>query len=62
MAQVDVLAKLGASVSVFILGENPRLAAFVDLMARRSGGRVIAPDLDGLGAAVVSDYLSGRRR
>ena len=62
MAQVDALAKLGASVSVFILGEDPRLAAFVDLMARRSGGRVIAPDLDGLGAAVVSDYLSGRRR
>ncbi|WP_227982632.1 vWA domain-containing protein [Nocardia spumae] len=62
MAQVDTLAKLGASVSVFVLGENPRLAAFVDLMARRSGGRVIAPDLDGLGAAVVSDYLRGRRR
>ncbi|NKY87798.1 vWA domain-containing protein [Nocardia veterana] len=62
LAQVDALAKLGASVSVFILGENPRLAAFVDLMARRSGGRVIAPELDGLGAAVVSDYLHGRRR
>ncbi|MEU6563080.1 vWA domain-containing protein [Nocardia nova] len=62
LAQVDALAKLGASVSVFVLGENPRLAAFVDLMARRSGGRVVAPDLDGLGAAVVSDYLSGRRR
>ena len=62
LAQVDALAKLGASVSVFVLGENPRLAAFVDLMARRSGGRVIAPDLEGLGAAVVSDYLGGRRR
>ncbi|WP_454195320.1 vWA domain-containing protein [Nocardia sp. Marseille-Q1738] len=61
MAQVDALAKLGASVTVFMLGDNPRLAAFVDLMARRSGGRVVAPDLDGLGAAVVSDYLRGRR-
>lgn len=61
MAQVDSLARLGASVSVFVLGENPRLAAFVDLIARRGGGRVIAPDLDGLGAAVVSDYLRGRR-
>ncbi|MEU2035524.1 VWA domain-containing protein [Nocardia amamiensis] len=61
MAQVDALAKLGASVTVFMLGENPRLATFVDLMARRSGGRVVAPDLDGLGAAVVSDYLRGRR-
>ncbi|MBF6300728.1 VWA domain-containing protein [Nocardia amamiensis] len=62
MAQVDALAKLGASVTVFMLGDDPRLAAFVDLMARRGGGRVVAPDLDGLGAAVVSDYLRGRRR
>ncbi|MGY2124948.1 VWA domain-containing protein [Nocardia gipuzkoensis] len=61
MAQVDALAKLGASVTVFMLGDDPRLAAFVDLVARRSGGRVVAPDLDGLGAAVVSDYLRGRR-
>ena len=44
------------------VGEEPRLAAFVDLVARRSGGRVVAPDLDGLGAAVVSDYLRGRRQ
>ncbi|MFI5719889.1 hypothetical protein [Nocardia sp. NPDC051750] len=62
MVQVDSLAKLGASISVFMLGEQPRLAAFVDMVARRSGGRVVAPDLDGLGAAVVSDYLRGRRR
>ncbi|WP_411550483.1 vWA domain-containing protein, partial [Nocardia jinanensis] len=62
VAQVDSLARSGASVSVFMLGEEPRLAAFVDLVARRSGGRVVAPDLDGLGAAVVSDYLRGRRR
>ncbi|HEX7662103.1 MAG TPA: VWA domain-containing protein [Pseudonocardiaceae bacterium] len=62
MAEVDGLAKLGASISVFMLGEDPRLAAFVDLVARRGGGRVVAPDLDGLGAAVVSDYLRGRRR
>ncbi|MCX0271250.1 VWA domain-containing protein [Nocardia zapadnayensis] len=61
MTQVDSLARLGASISVFMLGEEPRLAAFVDLVARRSGGRVVAPDLDGLGAAVVSDYLRGRR-
>ncbi|WP_433733668.1 hypothetical protein ACQP0C_15970 [Nocardia sp. CA-129566] len=61
MAQVDALAKLGASVTVFMLGDDPSLAAFVDLVARRSGGRVVAPDLDGLGAAVVSDYLRGRR-
>ncbi|RLK59375.1 vWA domain-containing protein [Actinokineospora cianjurensis] len=62
LAEVDSLAKLGASVTVFMLGEDPSLAAFVDLVARRGGGRVVAPDLDGLGSAVVSDYLRNRRR
>ncbi len=61
VAQVDALAKLGASVSVFMLGDDPQLEEFVDIVARRSGGRVVAPDLDGLGAAVVSDYLRSRR-
>ncbi len=61
VAEVDALAKLGASVTVFMLGDDPRLAEFVDLIARRSGGRVVAPDLDGLGAAVVGDYLRARR-
>ncbi|MFL6142678.1 MAG: vWA domain-containing protein [Labedaea sp.] len=62
LAEVDALARLGASVTVFKLGDDPKLAEFVDLIARRGGGRVVAPDLDGLGAAVVSDYLRTRRR
>jgi uncharacterized protein with von Willebrand factor type A (vWA) domain len=62
VAEADHLARLGATVTVFMLGEDPRLQAFVDLVARRTQGRVIAPDLDGLGAAVVSDYLRSRRR
>jgi uncharacterized protein with von Willebrand factor type A (vWA) domain len=62
VAEVDRLARLGASVTVFRLGDDPRLTAFVDLLARRSGGRVLAPDADGLGAAVVGDYLRTRRR
>ncbi|CAL9528113.1 putative protein [Actinosynnema sp. ALI-1.44] len=62
IAEVDGLAKLGAAITVFRLGDDPRLARFVDVVARRSGGRVVAPDEDGLGAAVVSDYLRSRRR
>ncbi len=61
LSEVDRLAKLGASVTVFRLGDDPRLTAFVETIARRSGGRVVAPDLDGLGAAVVGDYLRTRR-
>jgi uncharacterized protein with von Willebrand factor type A (vWA) domain len=60
--EVDRLAKLGATLTVFRLGDDPRLNAFVDLLARRSGGRVLAPDADGLGAAVVGDYLRTRRK
>src|SRR3954470_64988 len=62
LSEVDRLAKLGASVTVFRLGDDPRLTAFVAATPRRSGGRVVAPDLDGLGAAVVGDYLRTRRR
>jgi uncharacterized protein with von Willebrand factor type A (vWA) domain len=64
LSEVDRIAKLGASVTVFRLGDDPRLAEFVDLLARRCGGRVVAPDTgapDGLGAAVVDDYLRNRR-
>ncbi|MEJ2858688.1 MULTISPECIES: vWA domain-containing protein [unclassified Saccharothrix] len=62
IAEVDGLARMGAALTVFKLGDDPRLARFVDLVARRSGGRVVAPGEDGLGAAVVSDYLRSRRR
>lgn len=59
--ELDTVAKLGAQVTIFRLGDDPGLARVVDKMAERVGGRVVAPDLDGLGAAVVSDYLKRRR-
>ncbi|WNG86565.1 VWA domain-containing protein [Mycobacterium sp. ITM-2016-00317] len=58
----DEVARLGAQVTIFRLGSDPGLARFIDQVARRVGGRVVVPDLDGLGAAVVSDYLGARRR
>lgn len=60
LSEVDALSRLHATLTVFKLGDDPRLARFVDLLARRCGGRVVAPTLDGLGAEVVADYL-GRR-
>ncbi|AMY19988.1 MULTISPECIES: vWA domain-containing protein [Nocardiaceae] len=60
--ELDTVARIGAQVTIFRLGDDPGLARVVDRMAHRVGGRVIAPDLDGLGAAVVSDYLSSRKR
>jgi uncharacterized protein with von Willebrand factor type A (vWA) domain len=61
VAEVDRLAGLRASFTFFVLGDDPRLAAFLDGLARRCGGRVVAPTLDGLGAEVVADYLRTRR-
>jgi uncharacterized protein with von Willebrand factor type A (vWA) domain len=58
----DEVARLGAQVTIFRLGNDPGLARFIDQVARRVQGRVVVPDLDGLGAAVVGDYLRSRRR
>jgi uncharacterized protein with von Willebrand factor type A (vWA) domain len=58
--ELDAAARLGAQTTFFRLGEDPGLAAFVDSMARRVEGRVIAPELDDLGAAVVGSYLGDR--
>jgi uncharacterized protein with von Willebrand factor type A (vWA) domain len=58
----DDMSRLGAQVTIFRLGSDPGLARFIDQVARRVEGRVVVPDLDGLGAAVVGDYLRSRRR
>ena len=58
--ELDQSVRLGAQTTIFRLGEDPGLARFLDQLAKRAGGRVQAPELDGLGAAVVDSYLSGR--
>ena len=62
VAEVDRLTSMQAAITFFMLGDDPRLAAFVDDVARRCGGRMVAPTLDGLGAEVVSDYIRTRKR
>lgn len=57
---LDKLIGMDAAFTFFVLGDDPGLLSFVNRLARRAGGRVVQPDLDGLGAEVVSDYL--RRR
>jgi len=61
VGELDRLTGLNAAITFFVLGDDPRLAAFTDKLARRCGGRVVAPDPDGLGASVVADYLRHRR-
>ena len=59
--EVDQLSRYGATLNLFMLGEDPGLRRFVDAVARRSGGRVFTPDVEDLGRYVVSDYIRARR-
>jgi uncharacterized protein with von Willebrand factor type A (vWA) domain len=61
VAEVDDLTRYGATLNLFMLGEDPGLRRFVDAVARRSGGRVFTPDAEDLGRYVVSDYIRARR-
>ncbi len=58
--ELDASARLGAQVTFFRLGEDPGLARFIESMARRVDGRMVSPELDDLGAAVVGSYLGSR--
>ena len=58
--ELDNSHRLGAQTTFFRLGDDPGLARFIDSMAQRVEGRVVAPELDDLGAAVVGSYLGSR--
>jgi uncharacterized protein with von Willebrand factor type A (vWA) domain len=58
--ELDASARLGAQVTFFRLGEDPGLARFIESMAKRVDGRMVSPELDDLGAAVVGSYLGSR--
>ena len=60
VTQLDRITRRGARVTFFRLGDDPGLARFLEQLANRSGGRVTAPELDDLGAAVVGEYLRFR--
>ncbi len=60
VAELDRLTGLRAAITFFVLGAEPRLMSLMDRLARRAHGRVVAPDLDGLGAEVVADYVRSR--
>jgi uncharacterized protein with von Willebrand factor type A (vWA) domain len=61
LAEVERITRRGATINVFMLDDEPRLVEFVEHLAQRNGGRVLAPDPERLGEYVVSDYLRARR-
>ncbi len=62
VAEVDLLTRFGATLNVFMLGEDDGLRRFVDAVARRNGGRVLSPSPEDLSKYVVTDYLRMRSR
>ena len=60
VAELDRTGRRGAQATFFVLGDDPGLARFVGRLAERVDGRVVAPDLDELGSAVVGEYLDAR--
>ena len=59
--ELDRVSRLGTQTTFFRLGDDPGLGRFLDALARRVGGTVVAPDVDDLGAAVVGRFLHTRR-
>ncbi|MFC4071336.1 VWA domain-containing protein [Actinoplanes subglobosus] len=59
--EVDLLTRFGATLNVFMLGEDPGLQRFVAAVAHRNGGRVFSPDPAELGRYVIDDYVRARR-
>ena len=62
IAQVDAMTKRKVAITWFRLGDDPKLARFLDDMARRNGGKVLATATDRLGDYVISDYVKSRKR
>jgi uncharacterized protein with von Willebrand factor type A (vWA) domain len=61
IAEVDTLTRYGATLNLFMLGEDPGLRRFVDAVARRNGGRSFTTDPQNLDRYVVADYIRARR-
>lgn len=60
VSELDKVTRQGAEVTFFRLGDDPGLVRFVQATAKRAGGRMVAPDPEDLGAAVVGEFLRNR--
>jgi len=58
---IDEMTRRKVAITWFRLGDDPQLERFLDAMARRNGGKVLATNPDSLGDYVISDYVKKRR-
>ncbi len=61
VAELDRIGRRGTRTTIFRLGDDPALVRFLDQLAERIDGRVVAPEVDHLGSAVLGEYLRSRR-
>ena len=60
VTELDRIQRLNAAITFFRLGDDPGLKRFLDAMASRVAGKVVAPSAQDLGAAVVNEFLHVR--
>lgn len=60
VSELDRVTRTGAHTTFFQLGDDPGLSRFLNAMARRADGRVVAVDPEELGSAVLEEYLSSK--
>lgn len=58
---IDEMTRRKVPITWFRLGDDPGLERFLDSMARRNGGKVLATNPNSLGDYVISDYVTKRR-
>jgi uncharacterized protein with von Willebrand factor type A (vWA) domain len=58
--ELETSGRLGAQTTFFQLGDEPSLGRFLGDLAKPVDGRVVTPDLDDLGSAVVGSFLGSR--
>lgn len=58
---IDEMTRRKVAITWFRLGDDPQLARFLDTMARRNGGKVLATNPESLGDYVISDYVNKRK-
>jgi len=61
LAEVDKMTRRHATLNIFMLADDPGLAAFVQNVAKRNGGRVLQADSEHLSQYVIRDFLHSRR-
>lgn len=56
------LSRSGISIHVFMLEDTPELTRFMDRLSALTGGKSVLVESEGIGGAVLREYLHGRDR